>query len=126
MKSLLLILFIFVCGICKAQTIEEIYKLETRVENTYNINVLVLYSDESYQLFWYTFSSKKMAKNYNFSDLEIEKGKWFKKDKTLNLSSSTGNHKLKFYYQNKRGIRVIQDNDELSLLKWKKVADHPK
>jgi len=129
MKSLL-VLFILVNCICQAQSINEIFKSETRTENggigAYNVNVLVLYSDESYKIFWYNFFSKKMVKNFYFSGLEIEGGKWFRKNKVLNLLPSKGNQKLKFYYQRKNRIRVIKDNNDLAELKWKKVADHPR
>lgn len=114
------------CSISNAQFIKEIYKSEIRAESpdigTYNINVLILNNDGTFELQWQTYATKKMAKRHVILNLITRMGKWEKKGDFLIIDSAENGQDFKFLIKTKnRIVKVIDDSGAISLLEWKKV-----
>lgn len=64
---------------CTAQVIKDVYKSELQVKGTaissYNISVLILHEDGTFELQNQKYSTKKMAKNRIISNLITTTGK---------------------------------------------------
>lgn len=117
--SSLVILFL---GFSNAQS-TEIYKCESKVESpdygNYNVNILYLYHDGTYKIFWQTYSNKKMAKKNVILDLKEENGKWLKEDGFLILYPSETKQEMKFNVDKKK-LRYIMENGKSGSI-WEKI-----
>ncbi len=103
---------------------DEIYRIAgtkySSAMKTYNVNILILNSDNSYDLMRQQYNSKREMKKNVLLDLSTEKGKWKKEQDTLYLKSSH-NKATKFFVLNKKKIALVIEDVEISPAKWKKV-----
>lgn len=118
-------LFSLSAFISYSQDRHEIYRMEgmqySSDERTYNVNVLILNSNGSYEILKQQYYSKKEMKKNVILDLSIEKGAWSKKQDTLYLKNSDNNREAQFFTLNKNRIALIIEDVEISPTKWKRV-----
>ena len=104
---------------------DEIYRNEGKTDShagpSYNVDILILKSDGTYDLIYQKFDSKKMKNNNVFYDLSSYAGSWEKKKDTLYLLNDDGRKKQKFLILKSDKIAPLIDDIGISPTSWKKL-----
>ncbi len=123
-----IILITFCClGISTiySQGKDDIYRIENKSESpafaTYNVNVLILHNDGTYEIMYQQYQTKKMMKKNIILNLDKEYGKWERKVNKLYLKDSKSENITKFFIKSKNKIALIIEDLDVSSLNWKKI-----
>jgi len=124
MKKVLLLLLIFYSELFYSQE-AIIYrnagKKLTHSGQSYNVDLLILNHDNTYELILQKFESNRMRRKNIFYDIVIERGIWKKDNDTLLVIDNDGSKKRKFLKLNKDKIVPYKNELGASPSYWKKV-----
>ncbi len=123
-KILLIAIFCFTASIY-AQNKDEIYRVESKIENpgiaTYDVNILTLYENGSYELMHQKYRTKKFMKKNVVLRIDREYGKWQKKEEVLFLKDKESQRVTKFFIKSTNKIALLIEGSEVSTVSWKKL-----
>ncbi len=104
---------------------DDIFRISGSTKNTngylYNVDILILKKDHTYELLKQEYLSKKFVKkNIPFSAYK-EKGNWFRSQDTLKLIDGKSQKERWFLYLNRKRLIKLINKKEKSQKAWNKI-----